>query len=93
MQLVYHRSMIARLSGILIEKHPLFGIIDVNGVGYKVFATLPTLGATTVGEKVTLHTYMYVRENIQDIYGFEDKEEKALFELLISVSEIGRAHV
>lgn len=81
--------MIARLSGILTEKHPLFGIIDVSGVGYKVFATLPTLGQLSIGEEVTLHTYMYVRENIQDLYGFEDKEEQALFELLISVSGIG----
>jgi len=81
--------MIARLSGILIEKHPLFGIIDVGGVGYKVYATLPTLGQTTIGEKITLHTHMHVRENSQDLYGFEDREEQSIFELLISVSGIG----
>jgi len=81
--------MIARISGTLVEKHPLYGIIDVNGVGYKVFATLPTLGHTPVGEKITLHTHSHIRENSQDLYGFEDKEEQILFELLISVSGIG----
>ena len=89
MQLVYHKSMIARISGTLIEKHPLYGIVDVGGVGYKVFATLPTLGHTSIGEKVTLHTYEHIRENSRDLYGFEDKEEQRLFELLISVSGIG----
>ena len=81
--------MIARISGTLIEKHPLYGIVDVGGVGYKVFATLPTLGHTSIGEKVTLHTYEHIRENSRDLYGFEDKEEQRLFELLISVSGIG----
>lgn len=81
--------MIAQLTGTLIEKHPLFGIIDVGGVGYKVFATLPTLGQAVLGEKLTLYTYHHIRENIQDLYGFENKEEQALFELLISVSGIG----
>ncbi len=81
--------MIARITGTLVEKHTLFGIIDAHGIGYKVFATLPTLGSAVVGQEITLYTYHHIRENIQDLYGFENKEEQALFELLLSVSGIG----
>jgi len=81
--------MIARISGKLVEKHPLFGIVDVGGIGYKIFVTLPTLGQITVGEEVTLFTHLHIRENIQDLYGFIDREEQALFELLITISGIG----
>ncbi|MCI5108251.1 MAG: Holliday junction branch migration protein RuvA [Candidatus Pacebacteria bacterium] len=82
-------SMIGRISGKLIEKHPLYGIIDVGGLGYKVHATLPTLGQVAIGEDITLHTYLHVRENTLDLYGFENEEEKFFFELLLSVSGIG----
>lgn len=81
--------MIGRIHGTLVEKHPLFGIVDVSGLGYKVYTTLPTLGKVSVGEDITLHTYLHVRENSLDLYGFEDKEEQLFFELLISVSGIG----
>lgn len=81
--------MIARLRGTLIEKHPLFGIIEVGGIGYKVFTTLPTLGQAVIGEEITLHTHLHIRENSQELYGFEDKEEQSLFELLITISGIG----
>ena len=81
--------MIARISGVLIEKHPTYGILEANNIGYKVFATLPTLGQAEIGKKISLHTYLHVRENVLDLYGFENEEEKVLFELLISVSGIG----
>lgn len=81
--------MIGRIRGTLVEKHPLFGIIDVSGIGYKVFTTLPTLGQVSVGDEIILHTHLHIRENSQELYGFENKEEQSLFELLISISGIG----
>ena len=81
--------MIAHLKGILIEKQPNFCIVDVAGVGYKVFVTLPTLGLLPINEEVSLHTYHHIREQAMDLYGFSDREERYFFELLLSVSGIG----
>ena len=81
--------MIAHLKGILIEKQPNFCIVDVAGVGYKVFVTLPTLGLLPINDEVSLHTYHHIREQAMDLYGFSDREERYFFELLLSVSGIG----
>lgn len=65
-------------------------IVDVNGVGYKiyissnVFKNLPGTGG-----KVKLFTHLYVREDIMNLYGFLDKSDLEFFELLISISGIG----
>ncbi len=82
--------MIAYLNGKLVDKSPTEAIIDVEGVGYKVNIPLSTFDR--LGKKdssIKILTYLYVRENIQQLYGFASAEEKNLFKLLISVSGIG----
>jgi Holliday junction DNA helicase RuvA len=82
--------MIARLRGILVEKHPNQAVLDVGGVGYDVaipistFATLPETGV-----EVILRIHTHVREDILALYGFLTLDEKNLFEKLIGVSGIG----
>ena len=83
-------KMIALLRGTLVEKHPNQVVVDVGGVGYEVtipistFSKLPDTGAQTV-----LRTHTHVREDIFALYGFLTQDEKALFEKLIGVSNIG----
>ncbi len=82
--------MIAHISGTLFEKRPNSVIIDVQGVGYELaipvsaYSSLPEQGAPA-----RLHVYTHVREDILALFGFLTKEDKALFEKLISVSGIG----
>lgn len=82
--------MIARLRGTLVEIQPPWLLIDVNGVGYRVEATMPTFyGDLTVGQEIIIHTHMVVREDAQLLYGFMDTFERALFQELIRVSGVG----
>ena len=81
--------MIARLSGTIVHKEARFAIIDVSGVGYKVAMTEETLADLREDAKVTLFTYLAVREDALDLYGFKDFATKSFFELLISISGIG----
>lgn len=64
-------------------------IIDVGGVGYKVHAPEGALMAMRQGGEVELFTYLAVRENALDLYGFSTRSELEFFELLIGVSGIG----
>lgn len=82
--------MIAYLEGKLIEKNPTHLILDVNGVGYSI--NIPVSSYTNVGEigeTVKVLTYQYVREDELKLYGFSSRQEKELFELLISVNGVG----
>ena len=82
--------MIASLKGKLEALGGDWAIIDVNGVGFKVFmptSTLATLGRK--GEEVVLHTHLHLREDSVTLYGFGNPEELGLFETLISVSRLG----
>jgi predicted XRE-type DNA-binding protein len=81
--------MIALLRGVLIEKHPNQAMVDVGGVGYDVtipvstYAHLPDAGA-----EVRLRIHTHVREDALALFGFLTQDEKALFEKLISVSDM-----
>jgi Holliday junction DNA helicase RuvA len=82
--------MIAYIQGTLTEKNPTRAVLDVHGVGYEILipvSSYETLGA--VGETSKLLTYLYVREDIMQLFGFATPEERELFLLLISVSGIG----
>ncbi len=82
--------MFAYIKGELVEKSQNFVVIDVAGVGYKIFVSdiaIRELGE--VGDRVKLHTYYYVREDLICLYGFINKEELRMFELLLTVSGIG----
>lgn len=82
--------MISRLRGTIIEKRPTEIVVDVNGVGYAVSIPLSTFeGLRAENGEVTLLTYLHVREDILQIYGFATEAERELFRLLISVSGIG----
>ena len=82
--------MIASLSGILKFKSPTEVLIDVNGVGYSVSIPLSTyekLGP--LNSHTTLVTYLHVREDALQLFGFASEAERHLFKLLISISGIG----
>ncbi len=64
-------------------------IIDVEGIGYEVFCPNPFVFQSFLQKELFIHTYFHVREDVQCLYGFKDKEEKELFTKLISVSGIG----
>jgi Holliday junction DNA helicase RuvA len=82
--------MIAFLKGKLIEKDPTHVVIDVSGVGYFVKISLQTYSALQKGEEaVLLYTILIVREDSHTLFGFFTKDERELFEHLISVSGIG----
>ena len=82
--------MFAYIKGNLDTKTDTFVIIDVQGVGYKIFMpknSIEKLGET--GKTVKVYTYYYVREDNISLYGFSTNEELRLFELLLSVSGVG----
>ena len=82
--------MIAHLQGVVLVKHVEYVVIDVHGVGYQAFIPLSTYYMLPdVGERVTLVTTTYVREDALRLYGFVTPAEQTLFELLMSVSSIG----
>lgn len=82
--------MIAQLRGRLIQKSPEYSIIDVGGVGYRVFTPFSTFyELPDLENQVTLHTYTNVREDALQLFGFLTIDEKEMFQLLISVSGIG----
>jgi holliday junction DNA helicase RuvA len=82
--------MIALLRGILVEKRPGQAIVDVNGVGYDVGIPISTYSRLPeAGSEVRLRIHTHVREDALVLYGFLTRDEKALFEKLISVSGIG----
>ena len=82
--------MLAYIKGTLEMKMTGYIVIDVGGLGYKVFMSesgIDKLG--NIGETVKVHTYYKVREDDISIFGFNSLEELRMFELLISVSGIG----
>lgn len=83
--------MFAYIKGILDEISTNFVVIDVGGLGYKIYVTEPVIqNIGNVGDVVKLHTYYHVmQDNSVCLYGFLTKEELRMFELLISVSGIG----
>ena len=82
--------MIVHLSGKLIFKDPSYVVIDVQGVGYKVYISLNTYNVLPdINNDVYLSTYFNITEKSQDLFGFNENNEKELFTMLISVSGIG----
>jgi len=82
--------MINSLHGTIIEKTPTKLSIEVNGVGYEVNITLPCyehLGS--VGDEAKILTYLHVREDNLQLFGFESNEERSLFLQLIATPGIG----
>jgi len=81
--------MIGRLNGRLIEKNPTELLIECGGVGYEVKISLNTFSQLGNDEAVQVFTKLIVREDAHILYGFANKEEREMFNHLISVSGIG----
>ena len=82
--------MIDKLKGVLDKKSTTYAVIFVGGVGYKLKMSINGLESLpSIGNKVNILTYLYVREDILDLYGFIDSIERNTFNLLISISGIG----
>jgi Holliday junction DNA helicase RuvA len=79
--------VISRLRGTVVARTGNGIVIDVGGVGYLVAAT-PRVRAG-VGDEATVETYLHVREDALQLYGFASADERALFELLLGVSGVG----
>ena len=83
-------SVITHLRGTLLSKSPTYAVVDVGGVGYGLAISLITFDQLPpASEAVHLTTYLYVREDRMELFGFADEEEREVFELLIGVSGIG----
>lgn len=82
--------MIASLKGILTYIDPNCCIIECSGVGFKCYLTGKTLGAMpSIGNEVKLYTFMSVKEEAIDLYGFSEISELECFKLITSVSGVG----
>lgn len=82
--------MIYSLTGELTYIGDQFLVIDCGGVGFKCFTSLSTAStAGRIGEQVRLFTYLSVKEDALDLYGFKTENELNVFKLLISVSGVG----
>jgi Holliday junction DNA helicase RuvA len=81
--------MIARIEGIIVHVADKFLIVDVSGVGYKLYITTENLAVSILGEHSSFWVYTAVRENSIDLYGFKNINEMSFFELLLDVSGIG----
>ena len=81
--------MIFSLKGIVQELTPTYVVIEVNGVGYYVGVSLQTSQRLSLGKEVFLFTQQIIREDAHLLFGFYTKEEKEMFNLLISVNGVG----
>lgn len=78
------------IKGTLVQKSDNYIVVDANGVGYMIYTSLNSMeNADEVGKKITIYTYLHVREDVMDLFGFTTIEEKNMFMQLISVSGVG----
>ena len=81
--------MIASLDGTVTQASSSDVVVEVNGVGYRVYLGPSTLAGVSSGQRVKLFTHHLVREDTQALYGFKSTEELAFFELITTVSGVG----
>lgn len=82
--------MIYSVKGILTYVEPTFAVVECGGVGFKCYASMTTITSLSpVGNEVSLLTYMSIREDAMDLYGFSAQNELNAFKLLISISGVG----
>ncbi len=82
--------MIYSLNGTLEYTEPGFVVVECGGVGFKCFTSMQTQRSLpSVGKNIKLYTYMSVREDALDLFGFNTKTEMACFKMLISVNGVG----
>lgn len=82
--------MIYNVKGILTYADPTFAVVECGGVGFKCFVSMTTLRQLpSPNKEVNLYTYLAIREDAMDLYGFYDVDELEAFKLLITVSGVG----
>lgn len=78
------------IKGTLVQKGDNYLVVDAGGVGYMIYTSLTSIAAAgEKGREITMYTYLHVREDVMDIFGFTSIEEKNMFLHLISVSGVG----
>jgi len=81
--------MISRLRGKAVAWDADGLVLDVNGVGYRLFATPTAVRKADGADEVVVETHLHVREDAMQLFGFADADERELFEQLLSVSGVG----
>ena len=82
--------MIGRLTGILVEKNPPQLLLDVQGVAYEVDVPMSTFyNLPAIGERISLHTHLLVREDAHLLFGFGTEHERRAFRQLLKISGVG----
>ena len=81
--------MIASVNGRVIEKDEHSLVLEVGGVGLQVNVTASVLAEAQMGKMISLHTYLVVRETELTLYGFDSRQSRHFFTLLIGVSGVG----
>lgn len=81
--------MIDYIKGTIVDLSPAELILENNGIGYSILISLQTFQALQEKKEATVYIFHYLREDAELFYGFATKDERELFELLISVSGIG----
>ena len=82
--------MIAYIKGELVETLPGSVILDVHGIGYRIYISgRESEQLTKMGSQVKLHTYFHVKEDAMQLYGFQHKDDLEVFSLLLGISGIG----
>lgn len=81
--------MIASINGRVAEIDADSIVLEVGGVGLRVFVPAPLIDEIQPGQSVAVHTHLIVRENDLTLYGFETKEEREFFGMLLGVNGVG----
>jgi len=81
--------VISRLRGKAVAWDADGLVLDVNGVGYRLFATPAAVGKADGADEVVIETHLHVREDAMQLFGFADRDERELFEQLLAVSGVG----
>lgn len=77
------------IKGVLTDKKDNYMVIENNGIGYRVYTSLRTMGEVEMGDELKIHVDMVVREDDISLYGFYERDELKLFRMLGKVSGIG----
>ena len=81
--------MIASVRGTVLDVSTESAVIEVGGLGLSIQCTPPTLATLRRGESATVHTSLIVREDSLTLYGFADADERAVFDVVQTVSGVG----
>ena len=81
--------MIYSIKGEIKEKDEASLVVEIGGVGFKVNAPQSVCAAANLGDHISLYTYLVVREDNLSLYGFEERDERELFQQLLKVNGVG----